>query len=267
MTTTRHAHVGSRSRWPQPPSRAVVAARAYTQRSRSEYESAPAVRLGGRAGPGPGRPAMATRRTDGHAADARHELQPDRRAARPDQGAIARLARDEWKALGRSRGATAHQALKRCRRRPTTVRRGERSGRRALRSPRSKPTWPSRARTRTPKCLQDPDDRCRSATAEGLCRRSSAHARSRHRSRDGLDDVCGGDAEAVEQFVGLAAARNLADREAVHGEAGAGHRLGHRVADAARGVVILDRDQAAAGRARRGDEAVRIDRRESSTDR
>ena len=72
----------------------------------------------------------------------------------------------------------------------------------------------------------------------------------------------GGDAEAIEQLVGLAAARNLADGEALHRDAGAGDRFGHRVADAARRVVILDGDEAAAGRAAGGDQAAAIDRRD-----
>ena len=83
----------------------------------------------------------------------------------------------------------------------------------------------------------------------------------------GLDDVRGGDAEALEQLVGLAAARNLADGEALHREAGVGHRLGHRVADAARRVVILDRDEASAGRAPGRDERRRVDRLRPSRDR
>ena len=50
----------------------------------------------------------------------------------------------------------------------------------------------------------------------------------------GVDDVARGDAVAVEQLLGRAAARNLRDREAAHGEAGGGDRRRHRVADAAR---------------------------------
>ena len=70
-------------------------------------------------------------------------------------------------------------------------------------------------------------------------------------ARTRFDDVRRGNAEAIEQFLRLAAARDLAHGETVHREAGVGHRFGHRVADAARRVVILDRDQPPAGRARR----------------
>ena len=64
----------------------------------------------------------------------------------------------------------------------------------------------------------------------------------------------GGDAEPLEQLFGFAAARNLADREAVNREPGVGHRFRHRVANAARRVVIFDGDQMAAGRAAGGDQ-------------
>ena len=61
-----------------------------------------------------------------------------------------------------------------------------------------------------------------------------------------LDDVPGGDAVAIEQFLGLAAAGNLAHGEPAHGEAGWCHRLAHRVAKPARRIVILDGNDSAA---------------------
>ena len=44
---------------------------------------------------------------------------------------------------------------------------------------------------------------------------SQVSASRRVRSPDGFDDVAGGDAVAIEEFVGLAAAGNLADGEPV----------------------------------------------------
>ena len=63
---------------------------------------------------------------------------------------------------------------------------------------------------------------------------------------DGLDDVPGRDAVALEQLLGLAAARDLADGEPVDGKAGGDDRLADRVAQAAGRVVILDGDDPAA---------------------
>ena len=53
---------------------------------------------------------------------------------------------------------------------------------------------------------------------------------------DCLDDLLRADAEPLQQFLGLAAARNLAHREAVHGEARERRSRRHRVAQSARRV-------------------------------
>src|SRR5215831_17711637 len=74
-----------------------------------------------------------------------------------------------------------------------------------------------------------------------------------------LDDVICRDAEAIEQFFGLAAAGNLADGQTTDGQPRVGNRIGDRVADAAGFVVILDSDQTAAGGAACGDQASAID--------
>ena len=63
-----------------------------------------------------------------------------------------------------------------------------------------------------------------------------------------LDDVLGGDAVAVEEFLGLAAVGNFADGNPVDVNAGLGDRFRDGVTNAAGGVVILDRDDLPAGR-------------------
>jgi len=78
---------------------------------------------------------------------------------------------------------------------------------------------------------------------------------------DRVDDVSGGNPEALEELFGFSAARDLTDGEPMHGEPGIGYRFGDRVADAARRIVIFHGNHMAAGRARRGDESVAIDRR------
>ena len=75
------------------------------------------------------------------------------------------------------------------------------------------------------------------------------------------------DPEAVEQFLRLAASGNLADGQPVHRMPASLTAFIHRVADAARRVMILDRDDAAARGSSCGDERRRVDRRERNTDR
>ena len=87
--------------------------------------------------------------------------------------------------------------------------------------------------------------------------RRGAVARDRF---DGIDDGGGGDTEVIQQFLGLSAARNLAHGEPVHGEPAGRQCGGDRIAHAAGRVVILDRDHAAVGRARGGQERVGVDR-------
>src|SRR5437763_437038 len=65
----------------------------------------------------------------------------------------------------------------------------------------------------------------------------------------------------LEERFGFSAARDLTDGEPMHGDPGIRYRFGDRVADAARRIVIFHGNHMAAGRARRGDESVAIDRR------
>ena len=128
-------------------------------RSGSEYESAAAaVYAGGRTGPAD-RAGRSAARADRWACCrcSAVELEPDRRAARSDQG-DRRLAQGRVEGARRPRARGAHMALERRRHRRHVRRSGdppeERRGRR-----RSTPTWRSRARTRTPRC-------CRSSRAD-----------------------------------------------------------------------------------------------------
>ena len=73
------------------------------------------------------------------------------------------------------------------------------------------------------------------------------------------DDVARRDAVLVEQFVGFAAARNLAHGQPGDGETRGGHGARDGVADAADRIVILDRDQPA-GFARGRQQRRRINR-------
>src|SRR5689334_20994456 len=75
---------------------------------------------------------------------------------------------------------------------------------------------------------------------------------------DGADDMGRRDAEPIQQFLGLAATRDLADRETVDGKAGVGHRRRNGVADAAGCVVIFHGDQAAASRAACRNQSVAV---------
>jgi len=79
---------------------------------------------------------------------------------------------------------------------------------------------------------------------------------------DRIDDVSGGNAEALEELLGFSAARDLTDGQAMHREPDVGYRFGHRVADAARRVVIFHRDQPSLRGATSLDETVAIDRRD-----
>ena len=102
------------------------------------------------------------------------------------------------------------------------------------------------------------------ATRQRATRRTSPRC-SRHRSPAGcrsvtssrsssltaVDDGAGGDAVAVEQLVGRAAARNLAHGETLARGSPVPDGLAHRVAEAAVRVVILDGDDRARRRARR----------------
>jgi hypothetical protein len=74
--------------------------------------------------------------------------------------------------------------------------------------------------------------------------------------------VLRGNPVALEQFLGFAAARDLADGEAMDRESLVGNRRRHGVADSTDGIVILDGDQMSAGGARGGDQPVAIDRRD-----
>src|SRR6266545_1229495 len=78
-------------------------------------------------------------------------------------------------------------------------------------------------------------------------------------SADFFDDLARGDAVAVEQLLGLAAAWNLAHRETADGEALAGDGRGHRVANPADGIVILDGNQAALRLARAAEQGRGVD--------
>src|SRR5213076_2840801 len=79
-----------------------------------------------------------------------------------------------------------------------------------------------------------------------------------HRS----NDVTRGNAVPVEQLFGLAAARDLANGEAMNGQPGIRDRRRDRVTDAARRVVILDGDQVSTRGAPGGDQRLAIDRRD-----
>ena len=107
----------------------------------------PAGRAARRAGP-----VRRTGRTDGHAADARPRARPDRRADASRSRAIADSHKDEWKALG-DRARTAHDALNDAVTADTFDEAAD-PRRRAPRSRRSTPTWPSRGRARTPRCCR-----------------------------------------------------------------------------------------------------------------
>ncbi|MEX2661070.1 MAG: hypothetical protein WD227_04025, partial [Vicinamibacterales bacterium] len=61
-----------------------------------------------------------------------------------------------------------------------------------------------------------------------------------NRRADGIDDVPRGDAVAIEQFVGLTAARNFPNREAPHTDTGQRHRFADRITNAAGGIMILN---------------------------
>src|SRR4029453_8594192 len=67
-----------------------------------------------------------------------------------------------------------------------------------------------------------------------------------------------GNAVAVEQFCRLSATRQLADGEPANGQAGRSDSFAHRVADAARRVMILDGDNHALGRLAGGNERTGI---------
>ena len=74
-------------------------------------------------------------------------------------------------------------------------------------------------------------------------------------------DVFRRDPVSIQQLFRLAAPRNLADGEPVHGKSGAGHGFGHRVADSAAGVMVLDRNQASCGCPARRNQTITIHRR------
>src|SRR4051812_24699512 len=69
----------------------------------------------------------------------------------------------------------------------------------------------------------------------------------------------GGNAEALDELFGLAAAWNLADGEAMDRETGVGDGFRDGVADPARRVVILDGDQMTSGRAAGSDQRGAVD--------
>ena len=128
------------------------------------------------------------------------------------------------------------------------------------------PTWlVARAHAHSGRSFKNPD---RPSRRQKLARgRDEAGTRLQDRFRlsdasNFLNDVTGGNPEALDELFGLSAARDLANGQTADREAGVGHGFGHRVADAAGGIVVLDRDQASAGRARRGGERVAIDRRD-----
>src|SRR5262245_53556827 len=88
-------------------------------------------------------------------------------------------------------------------------------------------------------------------------RKQASLARTNWLARDRADsvrDVVRGNAEALEQFIRLPAAGNLAHRQALDGEARPRHRFGDRVAQAAHRIVIFDGDEMPARRAAGGDE-------------
>src|SRR6266542_1919514 len=63
----------------------------------------------------------------------------------------------------------------------------------------------------------------------------------------------------IDKLLRRAAARNVADAEPLDGEPAGAHAGGHRIADAARGVVILDRDDPLRV-ARASQQRARVDR-------
>ena len=76
---------------------------------------------------------------------------------------------------------------------------------------------------------------CSSASAALLSRGSWSRWGCGGNLLDGFHDPPRRDAVAIEQLVGLAATRNLADRQPLHGESRRRNRFAHRVADAPAG--------------------------------